>query len=468
MQKSHLIQVFRTFSKKEIRDFKKWISSPMHNLREDVVKLHDYLTTNDNLANDNNLDKTLIFNYLYPKEKFDDARTRQTMYFFMECLESFLIYQKFLEDETRQQNFLAAVYKKRGLHKAFKKTVNTFLEKKEKEKKQNDAFFLNDYEIQKDLFDYNNQHERSEHTNFDALQAALDNFYLINKLKLACVAFYHSRIFKVNYDIKLLEEIINHVNTIPNKEPLIDTYYNVLMTLKFPEQESYFEDLKEKIIQYTPFFTWNDGHEIYLFAINYCAAKLNQGKSEYRRNVFNLYQNGIELGFLLENDSITTYTFKNVVVLGIHLKELEWVEKFIHEYQQKLEEKQRQGTVDFNLAMLYYAKKDYRKAQRLLAAFEVDDLLITLNAKFLLIKIYVEESEFDLLDTHLATMRAYLNRKEILGYHKEVYKNVIHFTKKINRVNPYTKVEKEKLILEIKETKALADKEWFIMQVEML
>ena len=468
MQKSQLIQVFRTFSKKEIRDFKKWISSPMHNLRDDVVKMYDYLTTNENISNENSLDKTLIFRYLYPKEKFDDARMRQSMYFFMECLENFLIYQKFLEDETRQKNFLASVYKKRGLNKAFKKTVNTFLEKKDKEKNQSDAFFLNDYEFQKDLFDYTNQHERSEHTNFDAMQAALDNYYLVNKLRLACVALYHSRIFKVNYNINLLNEVIQYVNNIPNREPLIDTYYNVLMTLMFPEKEEYFRDLQDKISLNTPHFIWSDGNEIYLFAINYGAGKLNQGKSEYRRDVFNLYKNGIELGFLLENNMIVPYNFKNVVTLGIHLKELEWVEKFIHEYQHKLEEKQRQGTVDFNLAMLYYTKKDYRKAQRLLASFEVDDLLITLNAKFLLIKIYVEEGEFDLLDTHLTTMRVYLNRKEILGYHKEVYKNVIHFTKKINRINPYTKVEKEKLIIEIKETKALADKEWFIRQVEAL
>ena len=468
MQKSQLIQVFRTFSKKEIRDFKKWISSPTHNLREDVVKMYDYLTSSDHLTTENDLDKTLIFKHLYPKEKFDDARMRQAMYFFMECLENFLIYQKFLEDETRQKSFLASVYKKRGLNKAFKKTVNTFLEKKEKEKNQSDAFFLNDYEFQKDLFDYTNQHERSEQTNFDAMQAALDNYYLVNKLRLACVALYHSRIFKVNYDIKLLNEIVAYLENAPSKEPIIATYYTVMMTLMFPDKEAFFDDLKEKLNEYTPFFTWNDGHEIYLFTINYGASKLNQGKSEYRRDVFNLYKNGIELGFLLENDVITTYTFKNVVTLGIHLKELEWVEKFIHDYQIKLEETQRQGTVDFNLAMLYHAKKDYRKAQRLLASFEVDDLLITLNAKFLLIKIYVEEGEFDLLDTHLTTMRVYLNRKEILGYHKEVYKNVIHFTKKINRVNPYTKVEKAKLITEIKETKALADKEWFIRQVEAL
>lgn len=130
MKKSHLIQALRSFSKKEIRDFRKWVQSPMHNQREDVVKLLEYLTTNDCLENDEKLDKELIFKYLFPKEKYDDAKIRQTMYFFSECIDAFLIYQKFLEDEGRQQGFLSVAYRQKGLDKAFNKTINAFIEKK--------------------------------------------------------------------------------------------------------------------------------------------------------------------------------------------------------------------------------------------------------------------------------------------------------------------------------------------------
>jgi hypothetical protein len=465
MQKSHLIQVLRTFTKKEIKDFRKWVQSPMHNLREDIVQLLDYLISNEHLTNDEKLDKALIFKVLFPNEKFDDARIRQTMFFFSECLDSFLIYQKFLEDEARQQGLLAAAYRKRGLNKAFKKTTSAFIAKKEASKFYSDELYIADYDIQKEIFDYLNQHERSENTNFDAMQIALDNYYLINKMRLACVALYHGKVFKVSYHLTLIDEIQAFIQLKEIKEPLILAYYTVLQTLQYPENELHFRHLLEQINQFTTQFTWKDANEIYSLAINYGASKLNQGKSEYRRDVFNLYKNGIQNGVFMTNGYISPYNFKNVVTLGIHLQELDWVEKFIAEYAEKLEPEQRKGVVDFNLAMLYYTKKDYRKAQRLLASFEVDDLLITLNAKFLLIKIYVEEQEFDLLDTHLSTMRVYLNRKEILGYHKNLYKNVIHFTKKINRIAPYTKDEKEKLIEEIKVATPLADKEWFIKQV---
>jgi hypothetical protein len=465
MQKSQLIQVVRTFSKKDFRDFRKWITSPMHNQREDVVKLFDYLCMDEHFQKEEMLDKSLIYRYLSPGEKFDDAKIRQTMFFFMECIDDFFFYQEFLEEELQKNIFLARNYKKRGLNKVLKKNLNTFLEKKDKNPIFSDKLFLAEYEIQKELFDYNYQHERSQDTNFDAMQEVLDHYYIVNKLRLACVALNHTKVFKVNYELTFIDEVFDFIKTRELENPLINCYYTILNALKFPEEEIHFKNLQEKITNDAEKFLWKDAREIYLMAINYGASKLNQGKSEYRRDVFNLYKNGIEIGVLLENNILSPYTFKNVVTLGIHLQELAWVENFIHENKDKLEESNKKGTVDFNLAMLYYTKKDYKKAQRLLASFEVDDLLITLNAKFLLIKIYVEENEYDLLDTHIATMRVYLNRKELLGYYKTLYKNVIHFTKKINRIAPFTKVEKEKLIKDIKEATPLADKEWFIRQV---
>jgi hypothetical protein len=52
MQKSNLINIFKTFSKKELRDFKKWLQSPLHNQREDVLKLFNYLSEEANLIDD--------------------------------------------------------------------------------------------------------------------------------------------------------------------------------------------------------------------------------------------------------------------------------------------------------------------------------------------------------------------------------------------------------------------------------
>jgi hypothetical protein len=157
-----------------------------------------------------------------------------------------------------------------------------------------------------------------------------------------------------------------------------------------------------------------------------------------------------------------------VISRGILLKEFAWVEHFIANFQHYLEEASRKGMVDFNMAMLYHAKKDYKKSQRLLISLEIDDLLINLNARFLLIKIYVEQNEYELLEPQLDNMRAYLNRKDLIGYHKNMYKNVISVIKKMLKIRSNDKIAKEKLKEEVKALTPLVDKEWFLTQIELM
>ena len=46
MQKSVLTEIVRALEKKEIRELNKWLQSPAHNQRQDVIKLFDFLVKN--------------------------------------------------------------------------------------------------------------------------------------------------------------------------------------------------------------------------------------------------------------------------------------------------------------------------------------------------------------------------------------------------------------------------------------
>lgn len=466
MQKSNLIFILRSLSKKELRDFKKWLASPMHNQREDIIKAYDYLTFENYLFDDEAIDKHIIFQKIYPKEPFDDAKMRQVMYFLNQALEKFLVYEHYADDNIRHQTILATIYAKRNLIKPFKKTVNDYEALKSKQIAIPDQHFLFDYFLQKEIFDFTNKHERSNQTNLNEVQAALDLYYFINKLRLACASEYYNRVFKKNHQTRLIDEIINVGDVEIANAPLFQIYVLVYKMIKMPNEEYHYETLKALLQKNTNHLSPKDAREIYLWAINYCSMKINSGRAEFNSEVFTLYKKGIEEGFLIEDNIITPFTFKNVISRGILLKEFVWVEQFIEKYQVNLEENSRKGIVDFNLAMLYHAKKDYKKAQRLLITLEVDDLLINLNARFLLIKIYVEQAAFELLEPQLDSMRAYLNRKELIGYHKNMYKNIISVIKKMLKIRSNDKIAKQKLKDEVVELTPLVDKEWFLKQID--
>jgi len=46
MQKSVLVEILRSLNRKEVRDLQKWLQSPAHNQRSDVIQLFDFLVEN--------------------------------------------------------------------------------------------------------------------------------------------------------------------------------------------------------------------------------------------------------------------------------------------------------------------------------------------------------------------------------------------------------------------------------------
>jgi hypothetical protein len=119
-------------------------------------------------------------------------------------------------------------------------------------------------------------------------------------------------------------------------------------------------------------------------------------------------------------------------------------------------------------AILFFIKGDYEKCRDLLIHFDYDDILLTTQAKSMLIRLYYEQDEYDLLEALLESTRNYLARKKVMGYRREQVMSMIRLTRKLVRVNPYDEKRKEKLKQEIVQAKYFAEKGWLLRQVETL
>jgi len=151
---------------------------------------------------------------------------------------------------------------------------------------------------------------------------------------------------------------------------------------------------------------------------------------------------------------------------GLKLKELKWVDYFIHNYKDYLDKQHRENFFKYNLARLRLEQRDYNAAMELLAQTDFDDVLVQMNAKTLLLKIYYELDEFNALESLLESMRTYLNRKELVGSYRLNYQNIIRYTKKLVRLNPYDKEKREKLRKELSTVNPLAERSWLLAQLD--
>jgi hypothetical protein len=180
------------------------------------------------------------------------------------------------------------------------------------------------------------------------------------------------------------------------------------------------------------------------------------------REVFEVYQMGLDSNVFIQNGIITPRSYSNIVMAGLKLNEFEWVGQFIEKYKDSLPEKHGDGFYNYNLARFHYAQKDYAAAMPLLLQMEYDDVLLTSLGKVLLAKMYFEQQEFESLSSLLSSFRIYIQRKKMPGSHHESHLNFIHFLGKL-MYKPLAVTEK--LRSDITETKIVAEKEWLLAQI---
>lgn len=306
------------------------------------------------------------------------------------------------------------------------------------------------------------------------MQEVSDNLeisFLINKLKIASVLVSNESVYKTKYDYGLLSPLLTYIednNLLKIKA--IAIYYYCFKSITNPDQEEYYFTFRDTIFKYKDVLIHHEMRNNFLIAINYCATKANQSKVAFRGEVFELYRQGIENKVLFSDEgTLTNSTFRNTVNIGTIVKEFDWIKSFIKNYQKYLPEEQKEETVTFSLGKYHFEKGEYDKARDYLMYINPSSVNLNLMIKSMLIRIYYSEDEFQLLDALLESMKVYINRKKTLvAQHKVPFLNLIKYTKKLVRVNPYDKEAKDKLRKEVETAKLLISKEWFLEQVDNL
>ncbi len=470
MEKSNLVSIFRVLEKKEVRELRKWLNSPAHNQRQDVSDLYEYLMAGQHLFSEKQLEKERVFQAVYPDKTYSDAEMRQVMHFLLKAVENFLVYNELLRDEVRAQTMLAKVYRQRKLPKQFQKTLDGGWATLRQQPHRNHQHFENEYLLQYEQFNHLSTLGRTVPLNLQELSDSNDISFIINKLQVGCIMLSHQKVFKTNYTLGLLEPSLAYVDKHPTllENPAIAIYYYTFKASTDSTKEEYFHALKERIKLHGDFFPLPEIRSIYLFAINYCIGKMNRGEFHYVREAFDLYKQGLSKDIFLENGQLSRFTFTNIVPIGLQLKEFDWVRSFIEKYQHFLDEKHRESFVQFSMAQLNFETKNYKEAMQLISRFDYDDILIMLVAKTMLLKMYYELDEFSALDSLIGSMKTYLQRKKVMGYHKDNYKNIIQYTHKMLKMAHYDKEQIQKLKQEIEATNPLTERKWLLAQLDKL
>ena len=467
MKKSKLITVFNSLTKRDVREFSKFVRSPFFNQQEELITFWEYLVEcKQHLKLIPT--KEQVFEQLYPKQKYKDTKVRLVMSDLFKLIEHYLIYEDFFKEEVKGQIRLASVYRERNLRKLFDQTVRNVEEEQAAQFTRNAEYYNESYLLQLEKYQFASISKRTEELNLQEISDTVDVAYLALKLRHTCFLLSHQRVYNTEYRFGLLADVIAYIEEQNYLEvPAIAVYYYCYHSLTRAEEVVYFHKFKQQIVEYSGLFPKGEMRDLYLLAINFCIKKINEGNEDYAKEVLDLYKEGLKQEIFLINGILSRFTYRNIVAIGLKMGNYEWVESFSHTYKFSLEKKYQESVYSYALGHLEYERKNFQEALTLLKRAEHSDLLINLVAKTLLLKIYYELDELDILESHLDSMKTFLRRKKVIGYHQANYLNIINFTKKLISVNPYDKAEKKILQQKI-EAEALIEKEWLLAQLDLL
>ncbi|MDX2000849.1 MAG: hypothetical protein SFW35_00325 [Chitinophagales bacterium] len=460
MENSKLISLFKTFSTKELREFGDFVESPFFNKNEELVKFFAYLRKQAPEFSPKKVSREAVFKALYPKQPYDDKLLNYLMSFLLKLAEQYLGYSQLAEQETLHRYYTLQACVQRKLEKHYQLLHSQAVEKLEQYPHRNNEYYYHRYL----LADLANQHflKQMVRKYDERLQQAADNFdqyFLAGKLKYCCEMLDRRNSLEADYQLYMLDEVLAYVSANPQVHtPPIAIYHTVLLMLIHQMDTDYFGRLKQLLEQYKGQFPQPEYRDIYMFGINYCIRKVNQGDQHFLEQLFQLYKDAFESNLLVDDGFLSPWAYKNMIGVGLRLKKFDFTELFIREYNNKLAPDFRENALYYNLAELFYYKKDYSKALENLNKVEFSDIYYQLDTKKMMLKIYFELDEIDALYSLIASFRIFLRRTRLISEaNKEAYVNFLHM------VNLLVKRDKS-MLSEIKEkiatTSPLADRKW--------
>lgn len=473
-----LLALLRNFTKPELKGFSKFLNSAFHNENQDLITLFNVIEVqlHKSILSDKEnpfLEKQFAWTKIKGNIPYIDEQMRRLSSDLTKKAYQFLSYKEFKRNPLNELIYLLPNINFPALNKHFTAATRQADLTLQKSSLRNANHHFSKFKIEYQK--YRNQEINTKKLpNFENLEKAdyhLDAFYIFNKLKNYCDLLAYRNITANNPKIQLFPSFLENLkNSEYINEPCIKIYYYIIFMLLHPEDETFFQSAKKLLEENYDSFTIQELNTNYIYLKNYCIdTKINNGKSEYFYELFSIFKVLLEKEINFVNGMLDPRDYKNIITVGLHIKEFDWTENFIQKYTKRLPLESQDNDLNYNLAKIYFHQGQYEKVIEQLREVEYKNLTYALGGKMMLLKTYYEIDEIEPLSSLLDSYSIYLRRNKLISREfKQQYLNVLRFTRKLVSLAPYDQIGIQKLKTQINNCKALAAKKWLLEKVEAL
>ncbi len=467
MKDSTLVKLLRLLSKSDRKKLRKVVRSPYFNQREDVVRLLDHLESSFEKG-EARLERSFVFKKVFPEAaEFDMQQLRYVASFLLGILRQWLAVEEMRADGSKEQVYLQKALKRLGAEELRLRELPDALARHESMERRDANHFRQHFQLLFDECDAELKQNRANEQRLGPLIRAMTISNVASLLGMGCTVRTAENFSGKRTEVPLLDSAVAHVEAGNFHEiPVVMAWFHTLRCLESSENEADFAALKQILLCSKGQFSTSEFGELHIAAINFCIRRANQGRKDFLREAFDLYKSGFDSGALLDNGRLSKYTYKNAAILGTHLGEFDWVDRFLVDFKPFLPLNDRENLFALSKAKASFQQKKYDDALLLLQEVALaEEPLYNLDARRMLVRIFYEQGSFDALESQLDSYSAYLRRHKEVGYHRENHLHFITWIRRLVRADLRSAAVKarlrEKLLREI----SVLEKEWLLEQL---
>lgn len=378
MLNSNLLELLAKFTPVEIKEFSEFVSSPFFNKNENVVKLFSYVKKYFPDFDGRKLEKEYVFSRIFGKEKYNDGYMRTLMFRLQKLAEEYLSYINYKKKDGKLKINLLDELNDRKLEKAFLKTLS----EQEKEFDESDYkgydYFHYKAQLEQLKLEYYNWRRYKSKDFKDYTDESLFNSidyinraFLIRVLSKYTFVIAKSQFHKIEFDLKFLDFIVDYLENedfdLKSNAVIKHQLFEILLLKN--KDHRYFGLLKEMLINEKTTLSQDERYSLHNILNQYLVERIFEGEEQFKGERFELYK--IAIAENVYKGSADVYfddiMFGGIILVALLINEFDWAAEFINKFKDELAPDNRTTVINFSLAKVCFAKRDYAMSLKYLS-----------------------------------------------------------------------------------------------------
>jgi len=440
------IELLKSFSEEELKNFGEYISCSLFNKRKELIKLYSVIIMCRPDFKDPVLNREKLFKKLYPKSKYHDQTLRSRMAELSSLIRGFLIYIHLQKNPFQQKMIQASELMERQKFTISEKILKESLDALEKDKLLDPKYFEKRYLALSKLFNVLKAQENyKEMLDIEIKRAECFICFFITDFLLNAKDIITSNIHqKDTKESNVVNEFINNFSfekflgflkeSKNENYAVIAIYYYSYLSRKENDKEEHYYNLKEIIFKEYNKFSKIHHYNFWDFLSGAFYPSLFNIDKKFYREKFEIDKFFAELDCFLciNNKFMYAQTFTNIFAGAVLVNELEWVEEFIIKNKDKLLPEIRENTFNYCMALLYTKKLEFEKSLGYLGKIKFQELSYNLDVRMSYMMNYYELNLFDQLFSAIDAYKHYISDNNNIPEHRiDWAKNSLKYMTKI-------------------------------------